>query len=253
VIAQSSNHFLASLPRAAHDVLRPHLRSRELPQAAVIYNAGDTVSEVIFPYSGIVSFVVGMENGQFVEAEMIGWNGVVGAGPALDGRRALNRAVVHAAGRGAAIEAETLTQLVRQNEGLRRTLADHEHMLFAYVQQIAACNAVHALEARMSRWLLQVRDLVRSDELPLTQEFMAQMLGVQRTSVTLIVGRLQQAGLIKTRRGRVAVIDLEGLRDAACECYRTTNAHFSKLVGWKPNSGTSTTNRDGGQNGRNSI
>jgi CRP-like cAMP-binding protein len=236
MLSQSSNHFLAALPSATQDVLRPHLRSRELSHAAVIYNAGDTVNEVLFPYSGIVSFVVAMENGQFVEAGMIGRNGVVGAGPALDGRHALNRAVVHAAGRAAAIDAELLTQLVRQNEGLRRSLADHEHMLFAYTQQIAACNAVHPLEARMSRWLLQVRDLVRSDELPLTQEFMAQMLGVQRTSVTLIVGHLQQAGLIKTRRGNVTVVDLEGLRDAACECYRTINAHFTTLVEWNPDS-----------------
>ena len=236
MLSQSSNHFLASLPSATQKILRPHLRPRELPHAAVIYNAGDMVNEVLFPYSGIVSFVVGMENGQFVEAGMIGRNGVVGAGPALDGRHALNRAVVHAAGRAAAMDAEVLTQLVRQNEGLRRSLADHEHMLFAHTQQIAACNAVHALEARMSRWLLQFRDLVRSDELPLTQEFMAQMLGVQRTSVTLVVGHLQQAGLIKTRRGSVTVINLEGLRDAACECYRTINTYFGTLVGWKPNS-----------------
>ncbi len=236
VLSQSSNHFLASLPSATQEALRPHLRSRELSHAAVIYSAGDTVKEVLFPYSGIVSLVVGMENGQFVEAGMIGRNGVVGAGPALDGRHALNRAVVQTAGRAGAIDADVLTQLVRQNEGLRRLLADHEHMLFAHTQQIAACNAVHALEARMSRWLLQVRDLVGSDELPLTQEFMAQMLGVQRTSVTLVVGQLQQAGLIKTRRGSVTVIDLEGLRDAACECYRTINGHFTTLVGWKPNS-----------------
>jgi CRP-like cAMP-binding protein len=241
VLSQPSNHFLASLPGAAQEALRPHLRPRELPHAAVIYNAGDTVKEVLFPYSGIVSLVVGMENGQFVEAGMIGRNGIVGAGPALDGRHALNRAVVQIAGRGAAIDVELFTQLVRQNESLRRSLADHEHTLFAHTQQIAACNAVHALEARMSRWLLQGRDLVGSDELPLTQEFMAQMLGVQRTSVTLVVGQLQQAGLIKTRRGNVTVIDLEGLRDAACECYRTINGHFTTLVGWKPNSDAGTT------------
>lgn len=99
---------------------------------------------------------------------------------------------------------------------------------------MAACNALHELEERLSRWLLQSRDLLSSDTLPLTQEFLAQMLGVQRSSVTLVARKLQQAGLINYRRGRIHVLDVEGLQDSCCECYGAINAHFSRMIGWLP-------------------
>jgi Mn-dependent DtxR family transcriptional regulator len=99
---------------------------------------------------------------------------------------------------------------------------------------VAACNALHELEERLSRWLLQSRDLLQSDTLPLTQEFLSQMLGVQRSSVTFVAGKLQEAGLIRYRRGHIHVLDVEGLHDSSCECYGAINAHFLKLIGWSP-------------------
>jgi CRP-like cAMP-binding protein len=117
---------------------------------------------------------------------------------------------------------------------MRKALMAHELMIHAHAQQIAACNAAHNLEERLSRWLMQTRDLLISDSLPLTQEFLSQMLGVQRSSVTLVARKLQAAGLIHYQRGHIHVSDVEGLRDSCCECYDVINDHFEQLVGWRP-------------------
>ena len=137
-------------------------------------------------------------------------------------------------GSGLAVEVRVIKQLVRESETLRSSFARHEQMISAEVQQVGACNALHELEERLSRWLLQTRDLIRSDTLPLTQEFLSEMLGVQRSSVTLVARSLQDAGLINYRRGRIHVLDVEGLQDSCCECYATINRHFHRLIGWKP-------------------
>lgn len=107
-------------------------------------------------------------------------------------------------------------------------------MVLAQVQQVAACNALHSLEQRLSRWLLQARDLVNDDVLPLTQNFLSQMLGVHRSSLTLIARRLQEAGLINYHHGSIQIRDVEALKDVCCECYDVINAHFIRLVGWSP-------------------
>jgi CRP-like cAMP-binding protein len=124
---------------------------------------------------------------------------------------------------------------VKESETLRVALVRNDQSASAQTQQVAACNALHELEERLSRWLLQTRDLLRSDTLPLTQEFLSQMLGVQRSSVTLVARKLQEAGLINYRRGRIHVLDVEGLQDSCCECYAAVNAHFQRLIGWSPN------------------
>jgi CRP-like cAMP-binding protein len=192
------------------------------------------MKRVYFPHAGIVSLIVGLSTGQFVEAGMLGRNGVVGAGAALDGPTALNTAIIQADSAGMMMEASLLKRAAGQSETIRVALVHQEHVLAAQTQQVAACNALHELEERLSRWLLQSRDLVMSDTLPLTQEFLAQMLGVQRSSVTLVARKLQEAGLIRYRRGRIHVLDIEGLQDSCCECYTTINRHFRQLVGWSP-------------------
>jgi Mn-dependent DtxR family transcriptional regulator len=127
-----------------------------------------------------------------------------------------------------------LKRLVKESETLRLALVRNDQMASAQTQQVAACNALHELEERLSRWLLQTRDLVRSDTLPLTQEFLSQMLGVQRSSVTLVARKLQEVGLINYRRGRIHVLDVEGLHESCCECYAAINGHFHRLIGWTP-------------------
>jgi CRP-like cAMP-binding protein len=230
----SPNHFLLSLSASDRELILPHLKPTRVPLGAYIFKAEETIERVYFPHSGIISLIVGFSTGQFVEAGMLGRNGVVGAGAALDGQIALNTAIGQADSEGTAIESSMLKRIAQESETMRVALVRQEHMLAAQTQQVAACNAIHELEERLSRWLLQSRDLLKSDTLPLTQEFLAQMLGVQRSSVTLVARKLQGAGLIQYRRGRIHVLDVEGLQDSCCECYGAINAHFRKLIGWSP-------------------
>jgi CRP-like cAMP-binding protein len=233
-VSNTSNHFLKRLSPHDQDLLRPHLRPAEFPQGLVLYAPQDEIARVYLAQSGVISIVTCLSDGQFVEAGMFGRNGAVGGGAALDGRVAINQAVVQAKGEGLTIETALLSQLLRHSESLRMALMSQEQMIYAHTQQIVACNAVHRLEERLCRWLLQTRDLIMSETLPLTQEFLAQMLGVQRSSVTLIAGRLQESGLITYRRGTIQILDVEALRDSSCECYAAINAHFERLVGWRP-------------------
>jgi CRP-like cAMP-binding protein len=232
--ANSVNHFLASLSAQDSELIKPHLHPMDLPREAILYRAEETISRLYFPHSGVVSLVVGFANGQFVEAGMFGRNSVIGVGAALDGVVALNQAIGQVEGSGVAIETTVIKGLARESETLRSAFARHEQMASAQIQQVGACNALHELEERLSRWLLQTRDLISSDTLPLTQDFLSQMLGVQRSSVTLVARSLQDAGLINYRRGRIHVLDVEGLQDTCCECYATINRHFQRLVGWRP-------------------
>jgi CRP-like cAMP-binding protein len=233
-LSNSPNHLLASLTPQDSDLLRPHLMKQELTFGSVLYQAEQKIDRVYFPTAGFISLVVGLSDGFMVEAGMVGKNSVVGAGAALDGRMGLNQAIVQAAGSSLTIDAEVLGTLVSESDTLRAALMQHELVSYALTQQIAACNARHELDERLCRWLMQTRDLLESDTLPLTQEFLAQMLGVQRSSVTMIARKLQESGLIKYRRGHIQVLDPVHLRDASCECYETINHHFERLIRWRP-------------------
>jgi CRP-like cAMP-binding protein len=156
---------------------------------------------------------------------------LVGGSAAFDNQISLNRAVVQVAGAASALNVNRFRELAQQSESLRAKLARHEQFLLAQAQQSAACNAAHTLEARLSRWLLRCHDLLDSDDIPLTQELLAEMLGVRRTSVTLVASDLQKSGLIHYRRGHIRLLDLEGLRESACECYGTIKAHADRLLG----------------------
>ena len=148
---------------------------------------------------------------------------------ALDGTIALNDAIVQLPGTASVLDIAQLRKAAEQSVTFRTALIRHEQALLAQAQQSAACNAAHPVEARLSRWLLRARDLSGSDSLHLTQEFLSQMLGVQRTSVTIVAGTFQQAGLIRYRRGNIQLTDLAGLVDCACECYGTVKAHYDEL------------------------
>jgi len=236
MLSNVGNHFLSQLPVQDREVLQRHLRHVELEQGKVLHRAGEIVEKIYFPYQGVVSYVVGMSDGRFVEAGMFGRNSVVSPGPALDGRITINQANVQSSGSAMVADIAVVKRLASESEAVRKSLAAHEQMMTAHCQQVAACNALHELEARLSRWLLQVSDLLRSDSLPLTQEFMSQMLGVTRSSVTMTAKRLQQAGLISYNRGMVRIVDREGLLDTCCECYGAINAHIHRLSGWSPQS-----------------
>lgn len=227
---KSPNRLLASLRPADLALLRPHLESVALDQEAVLFNAGEVIDRVYFPHGGIISLVVVLEGGQAIEAAMIGRDSMVGASSALDGMVSLNTAIVQLAGSGETLDVARFREIAEKRPDFRTTLVRHEQALFAQAQQSAACNASHIVEARLSRWLLRARDLSGSDMLSLTQEFLAQMLGVQRSSVSPVAHTLQQAGLIRYSRGRIEILNLEGLQDASCECYETVKAHYDRLL-----------------------
>jgi CRP-like cAMP-binding protein len=234
ILSNSPNHFLRSLSPEDAELLQPRLRLVALPSGTVLYKADDTITRVYFPYLGIVSYIVSVAGGESVEAGMIGRNSAVGAAAPLDGAIAINDAVVQVAISGMAVEVGLLKELAADSGTLRACFARHEEMMLAQVQQVAACNTLHDLEQRLSRWLLQARDLLNADVLPLTQDFLSQMLGVHRSSLTLVARRLQEAGLIDYHRGHIQVRDVEALKEVSCECYGAITAHFIRLIGWSP-------------------
>ena len=225
----SENRLLASLSPEAFDQLRPHLISIELKHGAVMTRPNERFERVYFPITGFISLVVELSDGSMIETGMVGRDGVLGGGAALDDRLLLTTSLVQVPGRAWAIGIEHVRQLALADEKFRSVLVRHEQVLLAQAQQSAACNASHTVEARMCRWLLRMRDLV-GDDLPLTQDFIAQMMGVRRPSVSLVAGTLQQAGLIKYRRGHITIVDIEGVQDSACECYETVRSHYEAML-----------------------
>jgi CRP-like cAMP-binding protein len=225
----SANQVLSALPYADFELMRPHLRSIELVHQTVLARAGEPLTHVYFPLSGIISLVVRLAKGATVEVAMIGRDSVFGGSTALDGGIAPNDAIVQLAGAASIIDALELRKVADQSPAIRTALIRHEQALFAQALQSAACNASHSVEARMSRWLLRARDVSGSDELTLTQEFLAQMLGVQRSSVSVVANTLQRAGLIRYARGRIEITNVDGLMQSACECYEAVKAHYDRL------------------------
>ena len=222
------NLLLGSLSAADLSALTPHLRPVTLEHKRVLYDTGDRVHSVYFPTTSVISLVVGLSTGELVEAAMVGKDGVVGAGHALDGKISLNRSIVQLAGEAAECSVEALMDAAFMRRSLMSALIRNEQIVFAQAQQSVACMAAHDTQARLCRWLLRARDLSGRDDLHFTQEFLAEMLGVQRTSVSPVAHTLQQAGMIKYTRGRIDIINVEALRDSACECYESIKLHYSR-------------------------
>ena len=227
----NANLLVASLSSVDNAVLRALLKPAYLTAQQVLFEGGDTIEAVYFPTDAIISMVVGLSTGQMVETAMVGRDGIVGASAALDGKYAANRAVVQFPGAAFVCEAQALKRAVLQSATLQSVLIRHEQTLLMQTQQSVACIAAHHIEARLSRWLLRARELSGSDSLPFTQEFLAEMLGVQRSSVSVVAHTLQQAGLIKYSRGRIQILNLDGLQETACECYAIVANNYRRLLG----------------------
>lgn len=210
--------------------LRPHLRPVKLDHQRILFDTGDHVSIAYFPLTCVVSLVVTLSTGQTVEAAMVGRDGVVGAGAALDGKIALNRAIVQLGGDAIECKTTALETAAYESRSLISSLVRHEQTVYSQAQQSAACMAAHDTQARLCRWLLRARDLAESDTLPFTQEFLADMLGVNRTSVSPVAHTLAQAGMIKYTRGRIEILNVEALRDTSCECYETIRENYDRLL-----------------------
>jgi CRP-like cAMP-binding protein len=231
---RSPNHFIAALSAEDFALLEPLLTPVELRPGDLLRRAECPVSHVYFPHRGIVSTSVRFASGQFVEAGLTGRNSVIGIGAALHGAIAYSDATVQVSGSGVMAKAGCLKQLVLDHPTLRDSFVRHREMVLAQAQRIAACNAVHSVEQRLSRLLLQAHDLVDGDALPFTQDVLSQMLGVQRSSVAVVAERLRSAGVIAYHRGKIRIRDVPGLESACCECYRAINAQYLRLTGWMP-------------------
>lgn len=185
----------------------------------MLQEADDPIQHIYFPHTGMISIMAAMQEGTAVETATIGREGAVGIMAGLGGRRAAGRAIVQVEGRSSQISVAPFRAAVEQSKGIRDIIVRYNDAQMALIQQSAGCNALHKAEERLSRWLLQTRDRSDSDMLPLTHEFLAEMLGLQRSSVTLIARQLQDEGLIRYRRGSVEIIDRDGLEKRTCECY----------------------------------
>jgi CRP-like cAMP-binding protein len=162
---------------------------------------------------------------------MVGRDGAIGISSALDGKVAMSRAIVQLGGDAMVCDQAAFKGAALQSERLIAKVMRHEQTLFAQAQQSTACMAHHEIDARLCRWLLRARDLSGSNELAFTQEFLAEMLGAQRTNVNTVARTLQEAGLIRYTRGKITIRDVEGLREGACECYETVKEHYNQLLG----------------------
>jgi CRP-like cAMP-binding protein len=229
-ITVHANRILSLLPPDDFAQLAPYIDVVQIHQGQALAQPHEPIEHVYFPHSGIVSFVVEMNDGHMIESAMLGRDGVMGGIQTLDGKVSLNKILVQVPGVASIISAEKMRNATASNESLRGLLAKHEQFFIAQVQQSAACNATHTVETRVCRWLSRMVDLV-GPEFPITQEFLAQMIGVRRTSVSLVAGQLQERGLLTYRRGHMIIVDNEGLRQASCECYETVNSHYKKVFG----------------------
>ena len=205
----SSNLLLASLSVSDAAALQPHLKPVHLEHEKILFEAGGEVAAIYFPIGAVISLVVGLSSGEMVEAAMVGKDGVVGASAAIGGNIPGNRGIVQLAGTAMTCNVDALKSAALQSHTLLSALVRHEQTVYMQASQSAACMATHHVEARLCRWLLRARDLADTDNLQFTQEFLAEMLGVRRTSVTLQARTLQHAGLIKYSRGRIQITDVE--------------------------------------------
>jgi CRP-like cAMP-binding protein len=226
-----TNLLLDSLSASDAASIRPLLKPVHLELKQILFDAGGQINAVYFPTGAVISLVIDLSSGASVEGAMVGRDGVVGAAAALDGKISLSRAVVQLEGSSLMCEVGALRGTALQSHTFLSSLIRHEQTLFAQAQQSTACMASHQVEERLCRWLLRARDLCGSDTLNFTQEFIAEMLGVRRTSVTLAARTLQEAALIKYNRGQIQILDLEGLQESACECYQAVKDHHALLIG----------------------
>ena len=226
----NANRLLQMLSASDRAVLERHLKTVPLTQGDVLAEPGDEIRNVYFPHSGIISFMVSLDDGALVQTFMVGCDGVVGAAQALDSKTSVNKILVQVSGTAAVIDRAPLREIVERNAEIRSVLAAHEQFLIADIQQTAACNARHSVEARMARWIMRMRDLA-GDDLPLTQDYLASMIGVRRSSVSETATRMQEQGAIDYSRGRLHINDARVLERISCECHQAVRDNYESLFG----------------------
>jgi len=226
-----ANRLLAALSAPELALLEPRLETAPLVRGQVLFEPGDDVETTYFPcHRTMASLLIVTRDGREVEAATIGREGAVGGIVSEGHKPAFGRAVVQIGGAALAISTSRLAAAKAASPRLGDLFSRYADALLAQMMQSVACNALHKAEARACRWLLATHDRAADDIIHLTQESLAEMLGIQRTTVTAVTGALQDRGLIRTRRGRVEILDRPGLERAACECYAAVERHFARLL-----------------------
>ena len=229
---QVKNVILLSLPDDEYSLIRPHLEFIDLPHHLILHEPAEKIEYGYFLNEGMTSLVVVISDGRSVEVGIVGREGVVGTPLAVGLRRGPCRAIIQIPGNGVRIRAGVLEDTLQLAPALRTALSRYALMLGLQAAQIAACNRLHEIEQRLARWLLMCQDRVDSQLIHLTHDFMAQMLGTGRPTVSLAAGILQRAGLIENLRGTVKILNRKSLEGAACECYGVIQ-HFNGGLGLK--------------------
>lgn len=224
------NHLLQSLPAAEWNRWEPLLEQVDLPLGRVLYESGSAQSHVYFPTTAIVSLLYVMENGASAEIAVVGNEGIVGVSLFMGGETTPSRAVVQSAGQGYRLSGEHLKAEFNRAGPVLHVLLRYTQALLTQMAQTAVCNRHHSLDQQLCRWLLLSLDRLQDNTLVMTQELIANMLGVRREGVTESALKLQRAGLISYRRGHITVLDRPGLEERSCECYAVVKKEYDRLL-----------------------
>ena len=227
---RTTNYLLAALPEAEWQRWVPALESVDMPLGQVLYESGTTLTHVYFPITSIVSLLYVMEDGASAEIAVVGNEGIVGISLFMGGGSTPSRAVVQSAGRGLRLKAQMMKDEFNRNGPVLHLLLRYTQALITQMSQTAVCNRHHSLDQQLCRWLLLSLDRLQGDELVMTQELIANMLGVRRGGVTEGALRLQEAGLIRYARGHITVLDRAGLERRTCECYGVVKKEYDRLL-----------------------
>jgi len=228
----AQNRLLARMSPALYEKLAPNLKLVSLPQGKILHHPGEVIEYLYFPIDCMLSITITMKDGNTAETGIVGNRDVLGINAFMGGQETTQTEyIVQIAGKALRIEARLLKEEFDCNKEMRDVMLRYTQALIAHISQTTACNGLHALEQRLARWLLEVQDRIESDELRLTQEFIGDMLGVRRAGVTQAAQKLQAEGLIEYSRGKVKIIDHQGLEASACECFRTVRDEFDRLLG----------------------
>ncbi|ALS61680.1 Crp/Fnr family transcriptional regulator [Pandoraea norimbergensis] len=227
---QGANRLLAVLPPNEWNRIAPELMLVEMPLGKVIYESGDQLAHVYFPTTSIVSLLYVMEDGASAEIAIVGNDGLIGIALFMGGETTPSRAIVQSAGYAYRLSARVLKDEFKRAGPLQRLLLRYTQTLITQMAQTAVCNRHHSIDQQLCRWLLLSLDLLPSNELQMTQELIANMLGVRRSGVTEAALKLQTAGLIQYSHGHIKVLDRDGLEKRVCECYSVVRREFTRLL-----------------------
>lgn len=225
------NLLLRTLKEPDYQVLAPHLVSQHFERGTILFEPGDVISQIVFPCSGtMISLAAAMPDGLSVETALIGREGAVGGVISLGHQPAFTRGIVQSGGPAVRIAAKILNEARTLSVTCRNVFAGYADCLLAQVLQSVACNARHPVDQRCCGWLLLAQDRCASSELPFTHEFLSEMLGVQRSTITQVMLSLQERGILSYRRGRVKVLDREAMERSSCLCYSVVRKHFERVA-----------------------